>query len=150
MVLPEKWFVGTNTVMKGNNTMNILVVGLGLIGGSLCKAMKKYTYHTVTGLDVNKDIEFAALRDVAADKVFDGDYSQYDLVIIALFPETAEKFFKENAAKFRKGTLITDVCGIKGSFSERMKKIQQATVSADSAEKIVGKITDAIGHRLTT
>ncbi len=102
--------------------MNILVVGLGLIGGSLCKAMKKYTYHTVTGLDVNKDIEFAALRDVAADKVFDGDYSQYDLVIIALFPETAEKFFKENAAKFRKGTLITDVCGIKGSFSERMKK----------------------------
>lgn len=36
------------------------------------------------------------------------------------------------------------------AVSERMKKIQQATVSADSAEKIVGKITDAIGHRLTT
>ena len=105
--------------------MNILVVGLGLIGGSLCKAMKKYTYHTVTGFDLNHDIEYAALRDVAIDKVFDGNYSGYDLVIIALFPEAAENFFYDNAKKFTKGTLVTDVCGIKGAFSGRMKAIAE-------------------------
>ncbi len=102
--------------------MNILVVGLGLIGGSLCKAMKKYTYHTVAGSDLNHEIEFAALRDVAMDEAFDGDYSKFDLAVIALFPQAAERFFAENAAKFRKGTLITDVCGIKGDFSLRMKQ----------------------------
>ncbi|MCQ2458951.1 MAG: prephenate dehydrogenase [Ruminococcus sp.] len=102
--------------------MNILVVGLGLIGGSLCKAMKKYTYHTVIGSDLNKDIEFAALRDVALDKVFEGDYTEADLVIVALFPEAAERYINENISKFRKGTLLTDVCGIKGSFSARVKK----------------------------
>lgn len=102
--------------------MNILTVGLGLIGGSLCKAMKKYTYHTVTGCDRNHDIEFAALRDVAIDKAFDGNYSGYDLVIIALFPKAAEQFLRDNADRFTKGTLITDVCGIKGDFSVRMKK----------------------------
>ena len=48
--------------------MNILVIGLGLIGGSLCKALKKYTYHTVYGCDLNHDIEYAAMRDVAIDK----------------------------------------------------------------------------------
>ena len=101
--------------------MNILTVGLGLIGGSLCKAMKKYTYHTVTGCDRNHDIEFAALRDVAIDKAFDGNYSGYDLVIIALFPEAAEQFLRDNADRFTKGTLITDVCGIKGDFSVRIK-----------------------------
>ncbi len=106
--------------------MDILVVGLGLIGGSLCKAMKKYTYHTVTGSDLNHDIEFAALRDVAVDKVFDGNYNGYDLVIIALFPEAAEKFFREHAHEFSKGTLVTDVCGIKGNFSGRMKEIAEA------------------------
>ena len=42
---------------KGDYIMKILVVGLGLIGGSLCKALKKYTYHTVIGSDINKDIE---------------------------------------------------------------------------------------------
>ena len=105
--------------------MNILTIGLGLIGGSLCKAMKKYTYHTVTGCDRNHDIEFAALRDVAIDKAFDGNYSGYDLVIIALFPEAAEQFLRDNADRFTKGTLITDVCGIKGDFSVRMKKIAE-------------------------
>ena len=106
--------------------MNILVVGLGLIGGSICKALKKYTYHTVTGCDLNHDIENAALRDVALDKVFDGSFDGYDLIIIALFPQGSEIFFKENASKISKNTLITDVCGIKGAFSDRMKAIAEA------------------------
>ncbi len=111
--------------LKGMINMNILVVGLGLIGGSLCKAMKKYTYHAVTGCDRNHDIEFAALRDVAVDKTFDGNYSGYDLVVIALFPEAAENFFRQHAGEFTKGTLVTDVCGIKGDFSARMKEIAE-------------------------
>ena len=106
--------------------MKILVVGLGLIGGSLCKAQKKYTYHTVAGCDINHDIENAALRDVALDEVFDGSYEGYDLIIISLFPEGTERFFAENASKISKNTLITDVCGIKGEFSQRMKAIASA------------------------
>lgn len=103
--------------------MNILVIGLGLIGGSVCKALKKYTYHTVTGCDLNHDTEMAALRDVALDSVFDGNYKGFDMIILALFPEASEQFFRENAGKMEKNTLITDVCGIKGEFSERMRKI---------------------------
>ena len=102
--------------------MNILVVGLGLIGGSLCKALKKYTYHTVYGSDINHDIEYAALRDVAIDKPFDGDFSDVDLAVIALFPEAAEKWFSSHVSEMKKGTLITDVCGIKGKFAGRMKQ----------------------------
>ncbi len=105
--------------------MNILVVGLGLIGGSLCKALKKYTYHTVYGCDLNHDIEYAALRDVAIDKPFDGDFSDVDIAVIALFPEAAEKWFSTHASEMKQGTLITDVCGIKGKFSERMKQIAE-------------------------
>lgn len=105
--------------------MKILVVGLGLIGGSICKALKKYTYHTVTGCDLNHDIENAALRDVALDNIFDGSFEGYDLVIAALFPEGTERFFAENASKISANTLVTDVCGIKGEFSLRMKKIAE-------------------------
>ena len=105
--------------------MKILVVGLGLIGGSLCKALKKYTYHTVVGCDLNHDIENAALRDVALDEVFNGDYSGFDLIIAALFPEATERFFEAHAFEISKNTLITDVCGIKGEFSVRMKKIAE-------------------------
>lgn len=106
--------------------MKILVVGLGLIGGSVCKALKKYTTHYVVGCDINHDIEFAALRDVAVDAAFDGDFSGFDLVVMSLFPEATENFLKENIHKFSKGTLITDVCGIKGDFSARIKKLAES------------------------
>ena len=103
--------------------MKILVVGLGLIGGSLCKALKKYTTHYVVGCDIKHDIEFAALRDVAIDEEFHGDFSGFDLVIMSLFPEQTENYLKENISRFDKSTIITDVCGIKGSFSERVKEL---------------------------
>lgn len=105
--------------------MNILVVGLGLIGGSLCKALKKYTTHYVVGCDINHDIEFAALRDVAIDEAFSGDFKGFDLVIMSLFPEQTENYLKENISRFDKATLITDVCGIKGLFSERVKTLAE-------------------------
>ena len=103
--------------------MKILVVGLGLIGGSICKALKKYTPHFVAGCDINHDIEYSALRDVAIDEEFQGIFSGFDLVIMSLFPEATEKYLNENIAKFSKNTLITDVCGIKGDFSERIKSM---------------------------
>ena len=103
--------------------MNILVVGLGLIGGSICKALKKYTTHFVVGCDRNHDIEFSALRDVAIDEAFSGSYSGFDVIIIALFPEATEKYLNEHIADFDKNTLITDVCGIKGDFSARVRKL---------------------------
>ena len=103
--------------------MNILVVGLGLIGGSVCKALKKYTTHFVAGSDINKDIEFAALRDVAMDEAFTGDYSGFDLIIMALFPDATEAYLRENISKMPKTALITDVCGIKGDFSRRLRDL---------------------------
>ena len=103
--------------------MNILVVGLGLIGGSLCKAMKKYTHHTVFGENRNKEIEEYAMRDIAIDHKFSGDYSNIDLIIISLYPEASEKYLADHAHEMANGTLITDVCGIKGDFAERMKKL---------------------------
>ena len=105
--------------------MKILVVGLGLIGGSICKALKKYTSHFVTGCDLKHDIEFSALRDVAIDKEFDGSFDGYDVIIVSLFPDAAERYLRENIEKFDKKTLITDVCGIKGSFSMRVKKMTE-------------------------
>ena len=106
--------------------MKILIVGLGLIGGSLCKALKKYTTHYVVGCDINHDIEFAALRDVAIDEEFNGDFSGFDLVIMSLFPEQTESWLNENISLLDKSTLITDVCGIKGSFSARVKALADA------------------------
>lgn len=103
--------------------MNILTVGLGLIGGSFCKALKKYTDNRVIGTDKDKSVEERALSDNSIDEAFSGDFSEIDLIVICLYPDASEKYFISVADKLKKGTVITDVCGIKGEFAEKMNTI---------------------------
>ncbi len=105
--------------------MNILIVGLGLIGGSLCKALKKYTSHTVYGSNRSKTTELTALNDGSIDFAFSGDFANIDIIVNCLYPEAAEQYYRENAHLMKKGTIITDVCGIKGEFSGRVTEIAE-------------------------
>lgn len=100
--------------------MNILVVGLGLIGGSLCKALKKYTDNTIIGLDTDKSVERLALSDKSIDYAFSGNYKEIELIIICLYPDAAERYLYSVGDNLKNGTVITDVCGIKGNFAERI------------------------------
>lgn len=114
--------------------MNILVVGLGLIGGSICKALKKYTEHTVIGYDLNMEVENAALDEGSIDTEFSGEFNNTDLVIVCLYPEAAEQFLIANAPLMTdRVKLITDVCGIKGDFAMRIKKL-----AADNGIEYIG------------
>ena len=67
--------------------MKITVVGLGLIGGSLCKAIKKHTNHTVYGVDINKEAVSMALSQNAIDAETD-DLGLADITIVSLYPIT--------------------------------------------------------------
>lgn len=102
--------------------MNILISGMGLIGGSFCKALKKYTSHTVIGYDINSDVEKLAISENSIDRIFNGDYSGIDIIIVCMYPEISEKYFYSTIPRLEKNTLITDVCGIKGEMSERLHK----------------------------
>ena len=48
--------------------MNIAVIGLGLIGGSLCKSLKKHTFHHIMGIDRDKETIRKALEQNAIDE----------------------------------------------------------------------------------
>ena len=94
--------------------MNIAVVGLGLIGGSFCKALKKNTFHRILGIDTNKETIEKALSCGAIDEEITVErLSEANLTIICLYPEAIVNFVKENAAKFKKGSIVIDSCGVK-------------------------------------
>lgn len=92
--------------------MNIGIAGMGLIGGSLCRALKRYTDHTVLGVTRNMaTVEFAV--SVGA---IDGpltDFGALDLCIVALPPEATEDFLTEHVGDFRRGAIVMDICGVK-------------------------------------
>ncbi|MCL2254317.1 MAG: prephenate dehydrogenase [Lachnospiraceae bacterium] len=101
--------------------MKILVIGLGLIGGSISKALKKYTAHEVGGFDIHPEIIDTALNEQAIDKIAGEDnFCDYDVLFICTNPLYIEDFLKTYAAFFKKGTIIADVGGVKGSLPDEM------------------------------
>ncbi|MGN0649712.1 MAG: prephenate dehydrogenase [Oscillospiraceae bacterium] len=95
--------------------MNIAVIGLGLIGGSICKALKANTFHHIMGIDTNPETIKKALEIGAIDEEITQDrLGEANLTIVALYPVPTVEVVKNNADKFRKGSIVMDVCGVKG------------------------------------
>ena len=97
--------------------MNITVVGLGLIGASLAKAIKRRTNNTIIGIDINSEVTNKALEDGTIDRIGTADdLAQTDLTIVSLYPNAAADFVKSNADSFKKGSVVIDTCGIKSKI----------------------------------
>ena len=98
------------------------IIGLGLIGGSMARALKRFTSYTVAAYDLKESVLAKALTDSSIDctiAVNDGDegisLSNCDMLIVALYPEDCIRFVTAHAPRLRPGTLIVDCCGVKGS-----------------------------------
>lgn len=94
--------------------MKIAIIGLGLIGGSMAKAIKENTDHTVYGMDKNDTIIKKAKLVAAIDQpLTDQLLAECDLTVIALYPQAAVRFIEEKQELFQKGSVVLDCCGVK-------------------------------------
>ena len=94
--------------------MKICIVGLGLIGGSLAKAISARTKHECVGIDTDKDTLAKAEKCGAIKKaVAPEDMGAADMVILALPPRAEIEFFAQNARYIKKGAVVFDTCGVK-------------------------------------
>lgn len=94
--------------------MKIGIVGLGLIGGSLAKAIKKNTNHLCFAYDINHQTIADAIQQESIDGSFEpSEMSTFDIVILGLYPDVTVRFITENASYFKKGGIVIDTCGVK-------------------------------------
>lgn len=99
--------------------MIIGIAGLGLIGGSLAKAYKRDDSCKVYGYDVDSSINnFAIISGAVDKKLTPENMSDCDLILLAVYPDGAETFLKENAKNFGKNTIVIDCLGIKEKICE--------------------------------
>ena len=106
--------------------MNIAVIGLGIIGGSFCKAIKKYTDHYVIGINRTPETAQKALEVGAIDEV--GTYESLgkaDLVILAMYPQADIEYIEKNGNYIKKGAIVTDASGIKSAICPQLKELAQ-------------------------
>jgi prephenate dehydrogenase len=101
--------------------MQILIVGLGLIGGSMALALKDFEgCHRVGGARSRATAE-KALAMGAVDRVSfqpADELPQSDLVILCQDPEGIIDFLCRNRERFKPGSLVIDVGGVKGAIME--------------------------------
>lgn len=94
--------------------MEIGIVGLGLIGGSLAKAISQNTDHTVYGYDTSDQvIKKAVLVDAIEQPLNEKLLSQCDIVIVALYPHDTIEYIRKHADLFKPGAIVVDCCGVK-------------------------------------
>lgn len=94
--------------------MKIGIIGLGLMGGSLAKAISFGTEHTVWGTNRSPEAVQKALFVGAIEKELNkDDLSVCDLVIVSLYPQASIDYIKENATLFKKGSIVMDISGVK-------------------------------------
>ncbi|MBE6828223.1 MAG: prephenate dehydrogenase [Ruminococcaceae bacterium] len=94
--------------------MLIGVVGLGLIGGSLAKAIKYNTDNTVLGFDIDYNVLLKAKLLGAVDgELTDEKIGECDMIITGLYPDDTKNFVIAHAEQFKKGAVVIDTCGVK-------------------------------------
>ena len=104
--------------------MKIGIIGLGLIGGSMAKAICEKTSHTVYGYDINEETMFLAKMTKGIHEALDeNNIGECDLILIAVRPDHAVQWVKDNAEKIGKNAIIVDLCGVKRCVSEAIKPI---------------------------
>lgn len=103
--------------------MKVLICGLGLIGASLAKALKKNTTHTVLGWNRTPSVTEKALRDGVIDRTGDIDelMSDADITFVNFYPDAIVPFILEHKNSFKKDSIVTDSCGIKTKICKELE-----------------------------
>lgn len=106
--------------------MKIVVVGLGVIGGSFTMALKEAGYNDVYGIDINEEsLEKAKKLGLIREGFKNGEevIKSADFIIISLYPRLVKQFIIDNKSNFKDGAVITDATGIKKMFIEDIVNI---------------------------
>ncbi len=128
--------------MKLNRNTNILIVGLGLLGGSYARALSKKGYR-VDAITLDREsIDYALAEGMIAVGATEVDPSlvgNADLVIFALYPNIFINWIRENQHLFKSGAIITDVTGVKSPVVSEIQGMLRPDVEFIAAHPMAGR-----------
>ena len=132
-----------------NKDTVILIVGLGVIGGSYAKALSKQGYRVHCITKEQKDVDYAyslGIIEKGSTEVTEELVSSADLVVFALYPHIFVDWIKQYQHLFRAGTLITDVTGVKSRIVDEVQKILRPDVEFIAAHPMAGRESSGVEY----
>ncbi|MDI3322757.1 bifunctional prephenate dehydrogenase/3-phosphoshikimate 1-carboxyvinyltransferase [Pontibacterium granulatum] len=105
----------------------VLVIGLGLIGGSLAKALReRSTSACIVGYDRDEKEMQTGLRLGVIDEMATGlaeEVSRADLIVLAVPVKATEAVLEQIKPHLTDGTILTDVGSTKGNVVEAAERV---------------------------
>ena len=128
--------------MKLNKDMNILIVGLGLLGGSYAESLKKQGFKVRAITRSQSSVDFALSKgiiDYGTTEVEPELLKNADLVVFALYPHIFTEWIRSNQHLLKSGAVITDVTGVKGCIVGKIQDILREDVEFIAAHPMAGR-----------
>ena len=120
----------------------ILIVGLGLLGGSYAKVLKRFGFHISAITKEQSSVDYALKEGIIDEGTTEVDpriTGEADLVIFALYPHVFVEWIEQNQQLFKSGALITDVTGVKRSIVYKIQDILRPDVEFIGAHPMSGR-----------
>lgn len=130
--------------MKIDKSIRFLIVGLGLLGGSYAKALKKQGYTVEAVTRSRGTIDYALEQGIIDGGAAFADpdiIGRADFVVLAMYPQTLLDWVAENQQHFKPGALITDVTGVKNCVVEPVQQMLRQDVEFIAAHPMAGRET---------
>lgn len=121
---------------------NILIVGLGLLGGSYAKALKRFGFHIAAITKEQSSINYALQKGIIDEGSTELDtkmIGEADLVIFALYPHVFVEWIEQHQGLLKSGALLTDVTGVKGNIVYKIQDMLRPDVEFIAAHPMAGR-----------
>lgn len=106
--------------------MTIAIVGLGIIGGSYCKALKAYTKYHIIGINRTDAVAQQALAEGAVDEIgTPALLKNADIIFLCMYPQACIDFVRANGQYIKHNAIVTDAAGIKSAICPQMVQLSQ-------------------------
>ena len=130
--------------MKIDKDTRFLIVGLGLLGGSYAKALKKQGFLVEAVTRSQSTIDYALEQGIIDGGAAFPDpeiITRADFVVLAMYPQTLLDWVKAHQRYFKPGALITDVTGVKTCVVEPVQQMLRPDVEFIAAHPMAGRET---------
>ena len=128
---------------------NVLIVGLGLMGGSYARALTDKSVN-VGALDIDQaSVEYALKEGWIASgqtEVTPAYLKQFDVIVFALYPHTLIAWLEKYQAYLKPHALLTDVTGVKGCVVYRVQAMLREDLEFIAAHPIAGRESSGVQY----
>lgn len=121
---------------------NILIVGLGLLGGSYARILKRFGFHISAITKEQSSIDYAlkeGIIDEGSTELDEEIIGNADIVIFALYPHIFVEWISKNQKLLKSNAIITDVTGVKRSIVYKIQDILRDDVEFIAAHPMAGR-----------